>query len=330
MLSFLWPWVLALAPLPIVYRWLRAEKPLQVAALRAPMLVAAAESQPTMARSQWRNLLIFLLLWLCWLSTLAALGRPVWVGEPVALPTSGRDILLAVDISGSMERDDMQIGGRQVNRLVAVKSVVGDFVIKRDGDRLGLILFGEKAYLQTPLTFDRQTMQTLLNEAQIGFAGQGTAIGDAIGVAIKRLQERPENHRVLILLTDGANNAGQLDPLKAASLAARARVKIYTIGIGAESQEVWGLFGRQISNPAADLDEETLVEIAAATGGNYFRARNPAELTAIYQRLNELEPIEQSSETIRPIAALFYWPLGAAFLLALCLALISSRRRLYV
>ena len=330
MLSFLWPWVLALAPLPIVYRWLRAEKPLQVAALRAPMLVAAAASQPTMARSQWRNLLIFLLLWLCWLSALAALGRPVWVGEPVALPTSGRDILLAVDISGSMERDDMQIGGRQVNRLVAVKSVVGDFVIKRDGDRLGLILFGEKAYLQTPLTFDRQTMQTLLNEAQIGFAGQGTAIGDAIGVAIKRLQERPENHRVLILLTDGANNAGQLDPLKAASLAARARVKIYTIGIGAESQEVWGLFGRQISNPAADLDEETLIEIAAATGGNYFRARNPAELTAIYQRLNELEPIEQSSETIRPIEALFYWPLGAAFVLALCLALISSRRGTYV
>ena len=330
MLSFLWPWVLALAPLPIVYRWLRAEKPLQVAALRAPMLVAAAASQPTMARSQWRNLLIFLLLWLCWLSALAALGRPVWVGEPVALPTSGRDILLAVDISGSMERDDMQIGGRQVNRLVAVKSVVGDFVIKREGDRLGLILFGEKAYLQTPLTFDRQTMQTLLNEAQIGFAGQGTAIGDAIGVAIKRLQERPENHRVLILLTDGANNAGQLDPLKAASLAARARVKIYTIGIGAESQEVRGLFGRQISNPAADLDEETLIEIAAATGGNYFRARNPAELTAIYQRLNELEPIEQSSETIRPIEALFYWPLGAAFVLALCLALISSRRGTYV
>ena len=330
MLSFLWPWVLALAPLPIVYRWLRAEKPLQVAALRAPMLVAAAENQPIIARSQWRNLLIFLLLWLCWLSTLAALGRPVWVGEPVALPTSGRDILLAVDISGSMERDDMQIAGRQVNRLVAVKSVVGDFVIKRDGDRLGLILFGEKAYLQTPLTFDRQTMQTLLNEAQIGFAGQGTAIGDAIGVAIKRLQERPENHRVLILLTDGANNAGQLDPLKAASLAARARVKIYTIGIGAESQEVWGLFGRQISNPAADLDEETLIEIAAATGGNYFRARNPAELTAIYHRLNELEPIEQSSETIRPIEALFYWPLGAAFVLALCLALISSRRGTYV
>lgn len=330
MLSFLWPWVLALAPLPIVYRWIRAARPLQVAALRAPMLVAAAENQPIIARSQWRNLLIFLLLWLCWLSTLAALGRPVWVGEPVALPTSGRDILLAVDISGSMERDDMQIAGRQVNRLVAVKSVVGDFVIKRDGDRLGLILFGEKAYLQTPLTFDRQTMQTLLNEAQIGFAGQGTAIGDAIGVAIKRLQERPENHRVLILLTDGANNAGQLDPLKAASLAARARVKIYTIGIGAESQEVWGLFGRQISNPAADLDEETLLEIAAATGGNYFRARNPAELTAIYHRLNELEPIEQSSETIRPIEALFYWPLGAAFLLALCLALMSTRRGTYV
>ena len=329
MLSLLWPWILALAPLPLIYRVLRRPQPLEVAALRAPMLVQAANHQPTIARSQWRKRFLFIALLLCWLSTLVALSQPVWVGEPVAIPTSGRDILLAVDISGSMERDDMQLGGRKVNRLVAVKSVVGDFVVERKGDRLGLILFGEKAYLQTPLTFDRQTMQTLLNEAQIGFAGQGTAIGDAIGVAIKRLQERPENHRVLILLTDGANNSGQLDPLKAANLAALASVKIYTIGIGAESQEEWGLFGRQITNPSADLDEDTLTEIAVITGGNYFRARNPSELLAIYERLNELEPIDQSSETIRPVASLFYWPLGFAFLLTLCLALTNSRRSIH-
>jgi Ca-activated chloride channel family protein len=201
--------------------------------------------------------------------------------------------------------------------------VVGDFVIERQGDRLGLILFGEKAYLQTPLTFDRKTMQTLLYEAQLGFAGNGTAIGDAIGLSVKRLQERPENHRVVILLTDGANNAGELDPLKAAELASRAKVKIYTIGIGAEAMETRSLFGTRVTNPSADLDESTLKGIADATRGKFFRARNPQELAEIYQELNRLEPIEQDAETIRPIAALYQWPLGLAFALSLLVALIT-------
>jgi Ca-activated chloride channel family protein len=226
-----------------------------------------------------------------------------------------------------MERDDMVIGGKQVNRLVAVKAVVGDFVIKRTGDRLGLILFGEKAYLQTPLTFDRETMQTLLLEAQIGFAGNGTAIGDAIGLGVKRLQDRPKDHRVLILMTDGSSNAGELDPTEAADLARRAQVKIYTIGIGAERQESRDLYGRKkVINPSADLDEKTLIDIATATGGIYFRAGDPKELTGIYDQLNQLEPIEQNSETIRPIASLFHWPLGVSFILSLAIAAARSRR----
>jgi Ca-activated chloride channel family protein len=294
-------------------------------ALRAPILASAAEGNSGSGDSrQWLRQLLLLLLGLCWLAALLALSRPVWIGEPVALPTDGRDILLAVDISGSMERDDMELRGRQVNRLVAVKSVVSDFVVERKGDRLGLILFGEKAYLQTPLTFDRLTMQTLLNEAQIGFAGSnGTAIGDAIGLAVKRLQERPENHRVVILLTDGASNAGELDPLKAADLARRAKVKIYTIGIGAEVQETWGLFGKRVTNPSADLDEAALTQIAQTTGGQFFRATNPKELQAIYTELNRLEPIEQAAETLRPIATLFHWPLGLAFVLSLLIALLG-------
>jgi Ca-activated chloride channel family protein len=294
-------------------------------ALRAPILASAAEGNSGSGDSrQWLRQLLLLLLGLCWLSVLLALSRPVWIGEPVALPTDGRDILLAVDISGSMERDDMELRGRQVNRLVAVKSVVSDFVVERKGDRLGLILFGEKAYLQTPLTFDRLTMQTLLNEAQIGFAGSnGTAIGDAIGLAVKRLQERPENHRVVILLTDGASNAGELDPLKAADLARRAKVKIYTIGIGAEVQETWGLFGKRVTNPSADLDEAALTQIAQTTGGQFFRATNPRELQAIYTELNRLEPIEQAAETLRPTATLFHWPLGLAFVLSLLIALLG-------
>ena len=324
MLNLLWPWALALAPLPFIYRWWRSPAETHVRALRAPLLASAAEGQSASGTgSQWLSRLILLLLSLCWLATVAALSRPLWIGEPVALPTNGRDILLAVDISGSMERDDMQLNGRQVNRLVAVKSVVGDFVIERQGDRLGLILFGEKAYLQTPLTFDRLTMQSLLEEAQIGFAGtNGTAIGDAIGLAVKRLQDRPEHHRVVILLTDGANNAGELEPLKAADLAQRANVKIYTIGIGAEVQETWGLFGKRVTNPSADLDEATLTSIAQMTGGQFFRARNPEELKAIYAELNRLEPLEQDAETSRPVATLFYWPLGVALALSLLIAVL--------
>jgi Ca-activated chloride channel family protein len=324
MLNLLWPWALALAPLPFIYRWWRSPAKTHVRALRAPMLANAADGAVASGSGgQWFQRLLLLMLSLCWLASLLALARPVWIGEPMALPTNGRDILLAVDISGSMERDDMELRGRQVNRLVAVKSVVGDFVVEREGDRLGLILFGEKAYLQTPLTFDRLTMQTLLNEAQIGFAGNnGTAIGDAIGLAVKRLQARPENHRVVILLTDGANNAGELEPLKAAELARRAKVKIYTIGIGAEIQETWGLFGKRVNNPSADLDEASLARIAEETGGQFFRARDPQELKSIYAELNRLEPIEQDAETIRPVATLFHWPLAAAFMLSLLMAFI--------
>jgi Ca-activated chloride channel family protein len=324
MLELLWPWALVMAPLPLLYRWLRKPADIRLRALRAPLLAQAAGEATSATTTNWQKSILLSALWLIWLSSLIALSRPIWIGEPVALPTNGRDILLAVDISGSMEREDMQLNGQAVNRLVAVKAVVGDFVIERQGDRLGLILFGEKAYLQTPLTFDRKTMQTLLYEAQLGFAGNGTAIGDAIGLSVKRLQERPENHRVVILLTDGANNAGELDPLKAAELASRAKVKIYTIGIGAEAMETRSLFGTRVTNPSADLDEKTLSGIADATGGQFFRARNPRELAEIYSELNRLEPIEQDAETIRPIAALYQWPLTLAFALSLLLALFNA------
>mgnify|MGYP006078688579 FL=1 len=331
MLSLLWPWALALAPLPFIYRWLRRPADVKIQALRAPLLAKVAlNDSASMKTSSWQRRLLLIVLSLCWLSALLAIARPVWIGSPVSMPTNGRDILLAVDISGSMEQEDMRINGREVNRLIAVKAVVGDFVVKREGDRLGLILFGEKAYLQTPLTFDRKTLQTLLNEAQIGFAGSnGTAIGDAVGLAVKHLQDRPENHRVVILLTDGSNNAGELDPMEAADLARRAKVKIYTVGIGAESQQSWGLFGSQVTNPSADLDESALQGIAGATGGQFFRARDPQELATIYGELNRLEPLQQAAETIRPVSTLFHWPLALTFFLSLVLVLSRSYRRDY-
>ena len=313
MLSLIWPWVLGLAPLPLLYRYWRKPINQSINALRAPAMLAITKPQDSQfSAASWLKNLLKILLSGCWLCAVIALARPQWIGDPVALPTSGRDLLLAVDISPSMRQRDMRIGGQIVNRLVAVKSVVGDFVEKREGDRLGLVLFGEQAYLQTPLTFDRKTLQTLLYEAQMGFAGSnGTAIGDAIGLAVKRLQDRPKSHRVVILLTDGANNAGALEPIKAAQLANRAEVKIYTIGVGARG--------------GSGLDEKTLAEVAKITGGQFFRARNPDELEAIYQELNRLEPVDQEAETIRPTISLYHWPLGLAFLLSLLIAVIRQR-----
>ena len=313
MLNLLWPWALVLLPLPLLYRYWRSPLTISTKALRAPSLLAMAALQNNTHKNpdNYRHILKILLA-SCWLAALVALSRPIWVGEPVALPTSGRDLLLAVDISPSMRKRDMRIGINLVNRLEAVKDVVADFVEQREGDRLGLVLFGDQAYLQTPLTFDRKTMQTLLNEAQLGFAGtEGTAIGDAIGLSVKRLQQRPENHRVVILLTDGANNAGSLDPIKAAQLANTAKVTIYTIGIGAGN--------------SSDFDERTLAGIAKLTGGEFFRARDPQELAAIYTELNRLEPVDQDAETIRPTVSLFHWPLGMAFVLSLIIVLLKHR-----
>jgi len=211
------------------------------------------------------------LLWLIWLALVGATARPQWTGDPVALPTTGRDLMLAVDISGSMGTEDMELGNQLVDRLTVVKNVVSDFVEQRQGDRVGLILFGTNAYLQAPLTFDLVSVDRLLTEAPVGIAGGKTAIGDAIGLAVKRLRQRPAGDRVLILLTDGANNVGEVEPAKAAELAGAEGITIYTIGVGAESVRMRGLFGALSStliNPSAELDEPTLQAIAGATGGN--------------------------------------------------------------
>ena len=322
MLSFVWPWFYLILPLPILYRKLRRAANSESPYLESTILLSIAETQNRLVSSTSQRRLLILLLIIAWLSLVTAIARPVNIGDPVALPTTGRDILLAVDISGSMEREDMIINGRQVNRLYAVKSVVGEFVNTREGDRLGLILFGERAYLQTPLTFDTKTLQDLLIEAQIGFAGNGTAIGDAIGLSVKKLKERPDSNRVLILLTDGSNTAGVLSPSEASDIAKKAKVKIYTIGIGDGRQRNQGLFGQTLVNQNNDLDERTLTAIADLTGGKYFRARDPRELRSIYDQLNKLEPIDQDEELLRPITSLFHWPLALFLTCSLLIILI--------
>ena len=238
--------------------------------------------------------------------------------------------MLAVDLSGSMDQKDFELAGRRVDRLTATKAVASDFISRREGDRIGLILFGERAYLQVPLTLDRDTVKVLLLEAEIGLAGEKTAIGDAITLAVRRVheQEVAEGDQVLILLTDGANTAGEIHPLKAAELAQQVGLRIYTIGIGAESMDVSSLLGgRRSVNPSADLDEETLTAIAQQTGGRYFRATDTGSLQDIYALVDELEPVEEPESGFRPVKSYYYWPLGFAFALCLGLCLASLLER---
>jgi len=324
MINFYWYWLFLLLPLPVLLRWLLPAQPIaEQAALKVPFLddFGVGKIQAGSSESSWP-------LWLAgmaWFCLVLAAARPQWLGEPLELSVSGRDLMLAVDVSGSMHEQDFIINNRRVDRLTAIKHVAGDFIERRTGDRLGLILFGTQAYLHVPLTFDRKTVETLLDEAFIGITEDDpqTSIGDAIGLAIKRLQDQKSESRVLILLTDGANTAGELAPLKAAELAAQYHLKIYTIGIGADEMLVQSLFGTRRINPSVDLDEKTLTAIADTTGGRYFRARNTEELGQIYALLDQLEPVEKDKQYFRPTTELYYWPLAMALLLA---AVVAAQR----
>jgi Ca-activated chloride channel homolog len=321
MIHFDWPWVVALLPLPIIIRFLlRPVEVVNEAALRVPFLYEFNSKSNTEHRVDVKRKLFWLAI-IAWCCLIGAGMRPLWLGEFIEVPVSGRDLMLAVDLSQSMEAEDFIIKNKQVNRLYATKAVAGQFIERRIGDRLGLILFGEQAYLQTPLTFDRVTVKTLLYESAIGLAGQSTAIGDAIGLAVKRLRERDEQSRVLVLLTDGANTAGEVEPLQAADIAAREGLKIYTIGIGADEMIIRSWRGSRRVNPSADLDEKTLKAIADKTGGRYFRARDTEQLDQIYQLLDELEPIEKDVQRFRPQTALYFWPLATALVLILIILL---------
>jgi len=325
MIHFAWPWLFLLLPLPWLMR--RLLPPAETGgALFAPFaarLELAGGHQGSDRPRPWRRYTA-LLVWLC---LLLAAARPQWLGEPFSLPQSGRNLMLAIDVSGSMETADMDINGSQATRLDLVKQVAGDFIEQRSGDRVGLILFGTHAYLQSPLTFDHVTVRHFLDEAVIGLAGRETAIGDAIGLAVKRLRKAPGGRSVLILLTDGQNTAGSVGPRQAARLAAQSGLRIYTIGIGAERMRVRGLLGSQLINPSADLDEPTLKAIAKLTGGRYFRARDLQDLRAVYAQLDRLEPVADKGRVVRPVAVLYPWPLGIAFVLSLLMAAGSLQTR---
>lgn len=317
MLSWQWPFLFYLLPVPLLVRWLLPAKEQAPQAIRVPFydeLTALDADRQKKSAPVWFQAFIASLIWVC---LVTAVARPTWVGDPVPLPQEGRDLMLAVDLSRSMiDNVDMPTKEGYVTRLVAVKTVVSNFVEKRLGDRIGLILFGNQAYLQTPLTFDTTTVNQQLQEAQQGFAGDYTAIGDAIGLAIKHLRNRPAESRILILLTDGVHTPGTASPKEAADIAAEANIRIHTIGVGNEFRLVRDPFGRirKVDAPP-DLDEETLTYIAEATGGEYFRARDPAELLSIYNYLDALEPMPEE-QTFRPTMSLFHWPAALALILS--------------
>jgi Ca-activated chloride channel family protein len=324
MWSLAWPWALLALPLPWLLRALLPEaRGLSEAGLRVPSLAGFQTLKDRAGREQLLNWRFWIAV-IAWLLLVLAAARPERIGDELDMPVSGRNLMLAVDLSGSMDQKDFELGNRRVDRLTATKAVASDFISRREGDRIGLILFGERAYLQVPLTLDRETVKVLLLEAFIGLAGEKTAIGDAITLAVRRVHEQPEDagDQVLVLLTDGANTAGEVDPLKAAELAQQVGLRIYTIGIGAEQLEVASIIGgRRRINPSADLDEETLTRIADATGGRYFRATDTASLQDIYKLVDELEPVEEPESGFRPVTSLYYWPLGGAFVLATLMCL---------
>ena len=311
MLTIAHPWLLLLIPLPWLIRKLLPAHHERKQAVRVPFMQRIAQSlnlqpgnelvvskRPT---SQW------LMLSLAWLCLVAAIARPQWLEEPIIKELPMRDLLVAVDLSGSMEAKDFTDSeGNSIDRLTAVKQVLDSFLARRDGDRVGLILFGSAAFVQAPFTDDLDVVRELLDEAQIRMLGPRTMLGDAMGLAINQFERSEVDERVLIVLTDGNDTGSLIPPDRAAVIARDNGVVVYTIAIG---------------DPAAvgeqALDEKTLKTIATTTGGDYFRANDREELEAIYDNLDEINPRQVETQSYRPLSDFYAWPLAAGILLSL-------------
>lgn len=316
-----YPWLLLLMPLPwLGYRYLPAYREAR-SAVRVPFFgamsraVGQAPSQAGTRSNRWQlslNLVVWALL-------LVAAARPVLVEKPIERQQPVRDLMLAIDISQSMETTDFtDASGQKINRLAAVKDVVHGFIDKRKDDRLGLIVFGSGAYPQAPLTLDHASLSLLLDDTGIGMAGPNTAIGDAIGLSLKLLDQANEQEKVVILLTDGNDTSSAITPDHAASMAAAKGVTIHTIGIGDPSAE-----------GEAKVNLQGLQQIAETTGGKFFRAEDRNALDQVYSTLDTLTPHQVKTLSHQPKKDLFWWPLGAAMaLLALYHAAALLRPRL--
>ena len=302
-----YPWLLILLPLPwLGYRYLPDYREAR-SAVRVPFFgamsraVGQAPSQAGTRSNRWQLLLNLLV----WTLLLVAASRPVWVEQPIERQQPVRDLMLAIDISQSMETTDFSdANGQKINRLAAVKEVVHGFIDKRKDDRIGLIVFGTGAYPQAPLTLDHTSLSLLLDDTGIGMAGPNTAIGDAIGLSLKLLEQAHEQEKVLILLTDGNDTSSAITPDHAAAMAAAKGVVIHTIGIGDPNAE-----------GEAKVNLQGLQDIAQATGGRFFRAEDRNALDQVYTTLDKLTPHQVKTLSHQPKLDLFWWPLGAALAL---------------
>lgn len=332
--NFAYPYAVLLLILPVLIRYLLpAVKGLHGDALRVPFI---RDLQKISVKSGgiWGTITTnktssgnLILLYLIYGLLVAAIARPQWIGEPIRTRSQSRDILLVMDISNSMLQPDFAVGQNQINRLTAVKKAAVEFIQKRRDDRIGLILFGTRAYLQAPITYDKRSIQEILWNMDAGMAGDSTSIGDAVGLALKTLKDsNNKDEKVVILLTDGENNDGSLSMPEAINLAKNEKVKIYTIGVGAESSLVQSFFGMRIGVANQELDEASLKQLAQETKGNYFRAKDTQSLEKIYNIIDKLEPTENNEQYIIETTELFYIPLIGALVLAGILIFVSRRQ----
>jgi len=303
------PWLLLLLPAPVLIWWLLPPHRERQESVRVPFFeqVALASGRPAAPGAVVRRATVAqrLLAPLVWTLMVVALAQPQWVEDPIERIVSARDLMLAVDLSQSMDaRDFTAPDGGRVDRLEAVKLVLDDFISRREGDRIGLVVFGEQAFLQAPFTLDHDTARALLDETRIGMAGPRTVIGDAIGLTVKVFETSEAPSRVLVLLTDGNDTGSRVPPSKAAEIAAREGITIYTIAIG--DPEASG-------DNRVDLD--ALGAIADETGGRAFRAEDREGLEAIYRDLDSLEQADFETLSYRPKHPLFQWPLGVALVM---------------
>ena len=301
-----YPWLLALLPLPILVWWLAPPYREETASIKLPFFSEVAKAvgiAPTpgavVPRTNW---LQKLLAPLCWVLVVVALARPQYVEPPLQKIEPQRDLLLALDLSQSMDtRDFKDPSGKLITRLEAVRAVVADFVRRRGGDRIGLIVFGDAPYPQVPFTLDHKTVEAMIADTLPGMAGPRTALGDAIGLAIKLFEKSKVPEKVLVVLTDGNDTASKMPPDRAADIASRNHIRIHAVGIGDP-----GATGEE------KLDSAALEKIAAATGGRYFFGQDQAQLADIYATLDRITPANQTTLSWRPRRELFYYPLGAA------------------
>lgn len=307
MINFAWPWFVALLPLPLFVFWF-------IKAKKNQHLIISASTLPYLAKNVVSNnthhQINKILLTLSWILLIITMMRPQLLDEPIVQSSPSRDLMLAIDISYSMQIKDMTLNGQPIERLAIVKSYLQSFIKQREGDRVGVILFADHAYLMIPFTQDLQVVGQLLNEVDIGLAGTFTAIGESIILAIKRTLHEPFKNKTLILLSDGRDTVNTISPIDAANLAKESGLKIYTIGIGSDPLE---------TETPSDLDESTLEQIAKITGGQYFRARSEQDISEIYQQINLIEPLSLKTISYQPYTELFFWPLSCFLLLIVSL-----------